>query len=77
MNNVNVVLAFVTAGLCLLVGAILESWLLLALSLGIAGGAFWLNHRLEQRRISQHYKATASPQTLTQYEEIHAPDFFN
>jgi hypothetical protein len=77
MKGINLLLAFVAVVLCFLVGTLLQNLLLLGTSLGIALGVFVLNNILEQRRISQHYQATASPQTLTQYEEIHAPDFFS
>jgi hypothetical protein len=81
MKSVNVVLAFVTVVLCLLVGAVLQSWVLLGMSLGIALSVFVLNKKLEQRHISRVYgvKDQSRPvsQSPTQYEEIHAPDFFN
>jgi hypothetical protein len=78
-KSINLVLAVVAVALCLLVGALLHSWLLLGLSLGIAVGAFLLNKKLEHRYISQAYKDTTRPASrrITQYEEIHAPDFFN
>ncbi len=81
MKSINVGLAFIATVSCLLVGAVLQSWLLLGLSLGIAAGAFLLNKILEQRYISKVYgtadQARPVSQSLTQYEEIHAPDFFN
>jgi diacylglycerol kinase len=79
MKGVNLVLAFVTVVLCLLVGAALQSWVLLGMSLGIALGVFILNKKLEQRTVTRIYKVSISKASrqLDQYEEIHAPDFFN
>ncbi len=81
MKSINLGLAFIAAVLCLLVGAVLQSWVLLGLSLFIAAGAFLLNKKLEYRRLTRVYgvKNQSKPisQSSAQYEEIHAPDFFN
>lgn len=79
MRGINVVLSCVAAALCLLVGALLHSWLLLGLSLVIAVSVFVLNKKLEQRRVTQLYQASRQPLPSSRevHEEGRAPDFSN
>jgi nicotinamide riboside transporter PnuC len=74
MKSINLALAFVAVALCLVVGAFIHSWLLVALSLVIAVGVFILNKKLEQRFISQLYQDTLKP---PHQEDTRSPDFFN
>lgn len=78
MRSINLVLVSVASALCLLVGAFLNSWILLGLSVVLALGAYVLNQRLEQRRMSQDYREKPRSQETSseQQKEINAPDFF-
>ena len=77
MKDTTTVLAFITAVLCLMVGALLQNWILLGLSLVIAVGAFVLNKTLEHRYLYRIYSETVKPRPQTIDEEINAPDFFD